>query len=51
MDEKNKDNQLKIEYIQILKYFKDIFPEEVLSLPLKRDIDFMIDLVPREVVA
>ena len=45
MDEKEKHNQLSIEYIPILKVFKYIFPEEILRLPLKRDIDFTIDLV------
>ena len=51
MDDKDNDNQLKIEDILILKYFKDIFPEEVHELPPKRDIDFTIDLVPRVVLA
>jgi hypothetical protein len=30
-----------------LREFKDIFPEEVLGLPTKRDLDFSIDLVHR----
>ena len=51
MDNKEKDNQLNIEDIPILKDFKDIFPEEILGLPLKRDIDFTIDLVPGEIPA
>jgi hypothetical protein len=29
--------------------FIDVFPQEVPRLPLKRDIDFSIDLVPGEV--
>ena len=45
MDDKDTFNQLKIEDVSILKYFKYIFPEEVLGLPLKRDIEFTIDLV------
>ena len=49
MDDKEDDNQLKIEDISILKYFKDIFPKEVHGQPPKRDIDFMIDLVLWEV--
>ena len=44
MDDKEYDNQFKIEDIPILKYFKDIFLKEVLGQPPKRDIDFMIDL-------
>ena len=31
------------------KEFEDIFPEEVPGLPLKRDIDFTIDLIPGDV--
>ena len=49
MDDKEYDNQFKIEDIPILKYFKDIFPKEVLGQPPKRDINFMIDLVLWEV--
>ena len=49
MDDKEDDNQLKIEDIPILKYFKDIFPKEVHGQPPKRDIEFMIDLVLWEV--
>ena len=46
MDDKEKNNQLNVEDMPILKYFKDIISEEILILPLKRDIDFTIDLVP-----
>ena len=45
MDNKEKDNQLNIEDIPILKDFKDIFTEEIPKLPPKRDIDFTIHLV------
>ena len=38
MDDKDKYNQLKIKDIPILKYFKDIFLEEVPRLTSKRDI-------------
>ena len=44
-DEKENDNQLKIEDIPILNDVKDIFPEEVPGLPPKRDIEFTADLV------
>ena len=47
--DKEKDNQLNIKDIPILKYFKYIFLEEIPGLPLKIDIDFTIDLVPVEV--
>ena len=46
MDDREKNNQLNLEYIPILKDFKYIFLEEIPGLPLKRDIDFTIDLVP-----
>ena len=49
MDDKDNDNKLKIEYIPILKDFKDIFLEEFPGLPPKRDIDFRIDMIPGEV--
>jgi hypothetical protein len=43
--------ELKVEYHPVLWEFKDVFPEEVPGLPLKRYLDFSIDLVPREVPA
>ena len=51
MDDNEKYNQLKIDDITILKYFKNIFLEEVLRLPLKRDIEVTVDLVWGEVLA
>ena len=30
----------------VLKKFRDVFPDEILGLPPKRDIDFTIELVP-----
>ena len=30
----------------MLQEFRDVFPDEILGLPPKRDIDFMIELVP-----
>ena len=46
MDDKYNDNKLKIKDIIILNNFKDIFPEEVPGIPMKRDIDFTINLIP-----
>ena len=37
----------KLEDYHVLQEFKDVFLDEVPGLPLKRDIDFTIDLVPR----
>jgi hypothetical protein len=33
----------------ILREYRDVFPEEVLGLPIRRDIDFSIELSPRVV--
>ena len=35
-----------MEDYQVLQEFRDVFPEEILGLPPKRDIDFTIELVP-----
>ena len=43
---REKNNQLNVEYIPILKDFKDIF-----LVPPKRDIYFTIDFVPGAVLA
>ena len=51
MDNKEKDNQLKIEDIPILKDFKDNFSEEISTLPPKRDIYFTMNLVQGTVLA
>ena len=46
MNDNEKYNKLKLEDIPLFKEFEDIFPEEFPGLPPKRDIDFMIDLIP-----
>lgn len=33
--------------LPIIQDFLDMFPEEILRLPPKRDIDFTIELIPR----
>ena len=38
----------RLEDFQILQEFREVFPDEILGLPLKRDIDFAIDHMPRE---
>ena len=38
--------EVQIEDIRIICEFKDVFPEELLGMPPKRDVDFSIDLVP-----
>ena len=46
MNDKENDMNPKVQYIHILKDFKDIFPKQVTILPPRRDIDFTIDLIP-----
>jgi hypothetical protein len=43
------DDKPSLENHPILREYKDVFPEEVSGLPLRRDIDFSIELVPRAV--
>jgi hypothetical protein len=40
------DNKPSLEDHPILREYKYVFPEEVPGLPLRRDIDFSIELVP-----
>jgi hypothetical protein len=40
------NNKPTLEDHPILREYKDVFPEEVLGLPPRRDIDFSIELVP-----
>jgi len=42
------DKGPKLEDYLVLQEFKDVFLEEVSRLPPKMDIDFTINLVPRE---
>jgi hypothetical protein len=43
------DDKLNLEDHPILREYIDMFPEEVSVLPLRRDIDFSIELAPGEV--
>jgi hypothetical protein len=40
------DDKPNLEDHPILREYKDVFLEEVLGLPLRRDIDFSIELTP-----
>ena len=42
----DKDDKMKFDDIPILHQFSYVFPEEILGLPPKRDLDFTIELVP-----
>ena len=37
-----------LENIPIVQEFQDVFPEEIIGLTLRRDIDFIIEIIPRE---
>lgn len=41
----SKDKTTTLENIPVIQEFADVFPEEILRLPPKRDIDFTIELV------
>ena len=47
-DEKSliKIDKLKLEDIPVLREYVDVFPEEIMGLPLKRELVFTIELVP-----
>ena len=36
----------RLEDFHVLQEFRDVFPDEILGIPPKRDIDFTIELVP-----
>ena len=44
--EPTRDETPRLEDYQVLQEFRDVFPNEILGLPPKRDIDFTIKLVP-----
>ena len=41
------ENELSLEDILVVEDFPDIFPDDLLDLPPKREVEFTIDLVPR----
>ena len=42
----SKRGQIEVENILVVKYFLDVFPEELLSIPPKREVDLSIDILP-----
>ena len=40
-----------IEEFPVLVEFKDVFPKEILGLPLNRDLEFSIELTPGSISA
>lgn len=49
LDPRDKIEKTDIENTHVLNEYKDVFPDEILGLPPRRDIDFTIDLVPGSV--
>ena len=43
----SKRGQVKLENIQVVKEFSNVFPKELLSLPPKREVDLSIEILPR----
>ena len=44
--EATEDGTPRLEDYQVLQEFKDVFPDEILGIPPKRDIDLTMELVP-----
>ena len=44
--EATKNETPRLEEFHVLQEFNNVFPDEILGLPPKRDIDFTIELVP-----
>jgi hypothetical protein len=43
----NQTKAIALEDIRVVQDFPDVFPEELLGMPLDRDIEFLIELLPR----
>ncbi|XP_070662233.1 uncharacterized protein [Malus domestica] len=42
----NDDTPSSVEDVRLVRYFPDVFPEDLLGLPLDREVEFVIDLLP-----
>jgi hypothetical protein len=42
----NATKAILMEEIMVVRDFPDVFPEDLLGMPLDRDIEFIVDLVP-----
>ena len=42
----SKRGQVDVEKIPIVREFPDVFPEELLGIPLEREVDLSIEIVP-----
>ena len=45
----SKRGQIELENILVVKDFSDVFPEELPGIPLEREVDLAIEIVPRTV--
>jgi hypothetical protein len=43
----NQTKAIALEGIKVVQEYPDVFPNELLCMPLDRDIEFMIELLPR----
>ncbi|GKG31065.1 hypothetical protein Tco_0423553, partial [Tanacetum coccineum] len=43
---KDKSEEKRLEHVPIIREFPKVFPEDLLGLPLARQVEFQIDLVP-----
>ena len=46
--DETKNETIRLEDYPVLQEFRDFFPDEIIGIPPKRDIDFTIELVLRE---
>ena len=42
----SKRGQIELENILVVKYFPNVFPEELLGIPLEREVDLSIEILP-----
>ena len=43
----SRDSESKLDQLPVVSEFADVFPEELSGLPPDREVEFVIDLVPR----
>ena len=43
----SKRGQIELENIMVVKYFPNVFPKELPSIPPKREVDLSIEILPR----
>ena len=43
----SKRGQIELENILVVREFTDVFPKELLGIPLEREVDLSIEILPR----